>query len=50
MAISQSGAKKRKSTGGRRRVSRDKKKRELGSLPTHTTIAKEKDERKHGSS
>jgi len=46
MGISQAGAKKRKASGARRRTLRDKKKHELGSLPTHTVIGKEKDVRK----
>ncbi|NYZ79931.1 30S ribosomal protein S8e [Candidatus Micrarchaeota archaeon] len=47
MATSQSGALKRRATGGRRRTYRDKRKFELGSLPTHPVISKEKDVRKN---
>ncbi len=45
MGISQAGSLKRKPTGGRRRKASDKKKAELGRLPTHTTVEK-KDVRK----
>jgi small subunit ribosomal protein S8e len=45
MAISQRGRQSRKSTGGRYKTARAKKKHELGRRPTNTTIA-EKDIKK----
>lgn len=45
MAVTHKAARKRKKTGGRRRPLRRKRKYELGSAPTHTTIG-EKDVRK----